>query len=257
MTDPTSTPVDRKYVNPTFNLAGISAQRLVLQAIADLGRSEEKDYPARQALIDEILHGVATIGTPEFQEHRVLTDRNVIPEFDIRIDWPVMLLAWCRSWAHTAFIDPEGTKLQGALAALETTLIKGKGGLLSWAMESPKISRDLGIAIFTELRDTHKLVGPWRITAKILEGRSPTAPGVYLEAKVLHCDIAFKCSFMKTVVLADDVWELERLYNAAIERQASVLEHEAADMVEHAVRASLPLRAQAASLRAKMTKKTE
>jgi len=247
------TPDERTAIAAAFARAYAAAKQIVQRTSSAMERSMctpevFKHRYDHQQYLDEILTGVATIGTPEFKEHSVLTDTHAIPGFDIRIEWPIMLLAWCRSMAHTTFLEPETTDLQRALDTLETYIVHGMNADFVWSKPGYPVSVELMLAIFRELSLEHNLVGGWQVLCYDVR-----ASKMLLEARPPRCSIPFRCEFSLPVVqLEDGVFDLVSAYNARLEEQAAGFERQAAEMVEEAVQRSMPLRANAANLRAKM-----
>lgn len=255
MSDTVPTSLDRDAINTAFAKAHSAAVNRVHQSVTDLCAAYGSVFAfvSRKALLDNILSTVPTIGTPEFQETDIHSTIFTHPEFNIRIDWPIVLLAWYAAWAHNAIVDPgeSGQTLARALEILNENVTNGARVDLSWEERHEKVSAALERAILTELRDMHKLVGPWRVTGVFAKST------IALEAKVPHCGTPFQCTFSAPIVYKDGAWQLESAYNAELESAASNLERHAAEIVEHAVRDSMPFRTQAASIRARMTKKAE
>ncbi len=249
------TPAERTAIAAAFARAYAAAKQIVQRTSSAMERSMctpevFKHRYDHQQYLDEILAGVTTIGTPEFEEHPVLTDTNAIPGLDIRIDWSILLLAWCRSWAHTVFLDPEDTSLESALDMLETYIVHGMDmdADFVWTKPGYPVSTELMLAIFHELSLERNLVGRWQVLCYDVR-----ASKMLLEARPPRCSIPFRCEFSLPVVqLEDGAFDLVSVYNARLEEQAAGLERQAAEMVEEAVQRSMPLRANAANLRAKM-----
>lgn len=261
-----STEIDRTAINAAFMQGHLAAAYLARDAINNLNeirshRAIAQAYAARKGLLDNVLSTVPHIGnTVLFLEMDIPRFIYSLPDFSIRTDWPVVLFSWYAAWAHNAIVNPGENKLENALEALRMNVTNGRSAVITWKDQCFKASETLQIAIMSELRDTHGLVGPWRISANLdyerghikLKGIVCTS-GIRLIARVPHCNEAFKRKFTYPMVLEGDTWELETTYNSRLMSEADKLQQKATEMVELAVRESIPLRIQADALRAKMT----